>query len=187
MLTRLSVMENTTKEHWEWTLLSWEECILVPFSGDWFFSFCKTFVYLHIIRDSTAELKIFGATTEIQSNSVSYFHNWYICKILLIHDDVKLLYSLSRTGYHGSSAGKESSCGRPQFYPWVEKIPWRRDRLPTPVFLGFPGGSDREESACNAEDLGLIPWFGRTPGEGNGNPLQYSCLENLHGHRSLVG
>ena len=75
-----------------------------------FFSFCETFVYLHIIRDSIAKLKIFGATTEIESNSVSYFHNWYICKILLIHDDVKLLYSLSRMGYHRSSAGEESSC-----------------------------------------------------------------------------
>ena len=44
--------------------------------------------------------------------------------------------------------------------------------------LGFPGGSDGKESACNAEDLGLIPGLGRSPGEGNGNPLQYSCLEN---------
>ena len=43
---------------------------------------------------------------------------------------------------------------------------------------GFPGGSDGEESACNAGDLGLIPGLGRSPGEGNGNPLQYSCLEN---------
>ena len=43
---------------------------------------------------------------------------------------------------------------------------------------GFPGGSDDKESACNAGDLGLIPGLGRSPGEGNGNPLQYSCLEN---------
>ena len=43
---------------------------------------------------------------------------------------------------------------------------------------GFPGGSDSKESACNAEDLGLIPGLGRSPGEGNGNPLQYSGLEN---------
>ena len=43
---------------------------------------------------------------------------------------------------------------------------------------GFPGGSDDKESACNAEDLGSIPGSGRSPGEGNGNPLQYSCLEN---------
>ena len=42
----------------------------------------------------------------------------------------------------------------------------------------FPSGSDGEESACSAEDPGLIPELGRSPGEGNGNPLQYSCLEN---------
>ena len=44
--------------------------------------------------------------------------------------------------------------------------------------LCFPGGSDGKVSACNAGDLGLIPGSGRSPGEGNGNPLQYSCLEN---------
>ena len=66
--------------------------------------------------------------------------------------------------------------------------------------MGFHSGSDdkesackkkkkeEEESACNAEDLGLIHGLGRSPGEGNGNPLQYSCLENpreSHGQRSL--
>ena len=45
--------------------------------------------------------------------------------------------------------------------------------------LGFPGGSEGKASACNAEDLGSILGSGRSPGEGNGNPLQYSCLENL--------
>ena len=44
--------------------------------------------------------------------------------------------------------------------------------------MGFSGGSDSKESTCNAGDLGLIPGLGRYPGEGNGNPLQYSCLEN---------
>ena len=43
---------------------------------------------------------------------------------------------------------------------------------------GFPGGSDSKESACQAEDLGLIPGFGKSPGEGNDYPLPYSCLEN---------
>ena len=43
---------------------------------------------------------------------------------------------------------------------------------------GFPGGSDGKESACNAGDLSSIPGLGRSPGGGNGNPLQYSCLEN---------
>ena len=61
---------------------------------------------------------------------------------------------------------------------WVGKIPWRRDRLPTPVFLGFPGGSAGKESAHNVGDPGLIPQLGRTPGEGKGYPLQYSGLEN---------
>ena len=47
-----------------------------------------------------------------------------------------------------------------------------------PVFLGFPGGSLVKESACNVGDLGLISGLGRSPGGGNGYPLQYSGLEN---------
>ena len=69
----------------------------------------------------------------------------------------------------------------------VRKIPWRRDRLPTPVFLGFPGSSDGKQSACNAGDLGSIPELGSSPGGGHGNPLQSSCLETPHGQRRLVG
>ena len=46
---------------------------------------------------------------------------------------------------------------------------------------GFPGGSEGKASACNVGDLGLIPGLGRNPGKGNGNPLQYSCLENSMG------
>ena len=44
--------------------------------------------------------------------------------------------------------------------------------------MGLPGGSDSKESACNAGDMDSIPELGRSPGDGNGNPLQYSCLEN---------
>ena len=66
----------------------------------------------------------------------------------------------------------------PRFNSWVRKIPWRRDRLPTPVFLGFPCGSAGKESACNAGDLSLIPRLGRSPGEGKGYPLHYSGLES---------
>ena len=62
------------------------------------------------------------------------------------------------------------------FLGW--KTHWRRDRLPTPVFLGFPCGSAGKESSCNAGDLGLITGLGRSPGEGKGYPLQYSRLEN---------
>ena len=50
-----------------------------------------------------------------------------------------------------------------------------------------PGGSDGKASACNVGDLSSIPGLGRSPGEGNGNPLQYSCLENPQGQRSLAG
>ena len=46
------------------------------------------------------------------------------------------------------------------------------------LFLGFPGGSDGKVSVYNAGDLGSIPGSGRSAGEGNGNPLQYYCLEN---------
>ena len=67
-----------------------------------------------------------------------------------------------------------------------------RSFLIKPVFVGepgghqylympkgsFPGGSDSTESACNSGDMGLIPGLGRFPGIGNGNPLQYFCLEN---------
>ena len=50
---------------------------------------------------------------------------------------------------------------------------------------GLPCGSDGKESACKAGDQGSIPGLGRSPGEGNGNPLRYSCLESPHGQRSL--
>ena len=46
------------------------------------------------------------------------------------------------------------------------------------IYVSFPAGSDSKESACSAGNLGSIPGLGRSPGEGNGNPLQYSCLEN---------
>ena len=70
-----------------------------------------------------------------------------------------------------------------QFDPWVRNIPWRRDRLPTTVFLGFPGSSAGiflgfpgssagKESTCNVGDRGSIPGLGRSPGEGNSYPLQ---------------
>ena len=69
---------------------------------------------------------------------------------------------------------------------WVRNICWGRDRLPTPVFLGSPGGSAAKDSACNVGDLGLIPGLGRSPGEGKGYPLQ--CLAwripwTLWGHK----
>ena len=69
-------------------------------------------------------------------------------------------------------------CRRPWFNSWVGKTPWRKDRLPTPVFLGFLCGSAGKEFACNAGGLDSIPGLGRSSGEGKGYPLQYSALEN---------
>ena len=57
-------------------------------------------------------------------------------------------------------------------------IPRRRDRLLTPVFLGFAGDSGGKESACNAGDVGSSPGLGRSLGEEYSYPLQYSGLEN---------
>ena len=97
-------------------------------------------------------------------------------------------------GFPGSSTGNESTCnaedpclipesgrstGEGIGYPLQYfKSTGERIRPPTPVFLGFPGGSAGKESACNAGDLGSIPGLGRSPGEGKGYPLQYSGLEN---------
>ena len=55
------------------------------------------------------------------------------------------------------------------------------------TLLGFPGSLVVKDLPANAEDEGLIPGSGRSPGEGNGNPLQYACLWKTHGQRSLVG
>ena len=83
-------------------------------------------------------------------------------------------------GFPGSSVGKESTCnvGDPSSIPGLGRWCWRRDRLPTPVFLGFPCGSAGKESTCNMGDLGSIPGLGRSSGEGKGYPLQHSGLEN---------
>ena len=84
------------------------------------------------------------------------------------------------------SSDKESvlQCRRPQSHSWTGKIPWRKNRLPTPVFLSFPSGSDGKESTCNAGDLGSTPGLGRSPGEGYGYPLQYSGLANSMDRRT---
>ena len=70
-------------------------------------------------------------------------------------------------------------CRIPQFNSWVRKICWRRDRLPTPILLGFTGGSDGKESACDVGDLDSDPGLWRFPGEGNGYPLQYPYLDEF--------
>ena len=71
------------------------------------------------------------------------------------------------------------------FNSWVGKIPWVRDGLPTPVYLGSPCGSAGKESACNAGDLISIAWLGGSLGKGKGYTLQYSGGNTgLHGLQS---
>ena len=72
-------------------------------------------------------------------------------------------------------------CRRPWFDSWIRKICWRRDRLPIPVFLGFPCGSAGKESACNVGDLGSIPGLGISPGEGKGLPTPVFWPGEFHG------
>ena len=95
------------------------------------------------------------------------------------------LLSSSHHRFPDSSAVKNPPAMQETWFNfWVQEIPWRRDRLPTPVFLGFPGSLAGKESTCNVEDLGSIPGLGRSPGGGHGNPLQNSCLENPQGQES---
>ena len=70
-----------------------------------------------------------------------------------------------RVSQIGSSVGKESTSNAGDNL-WVWKMRWRRDRLPTPVFLGFPGGSAGKESALSVGDLGSVPGLGRSPEKG---------------------
>ena len=67
---------------------------------------------------------------------------------------------------------------------WVRKIAWRRDRLPTPVFLGFPGGSDGKESAIGRP--GFDPWVGKIPWRRAWQPTPLFLHREIHGQRSLV-
>ena len=78
-----------------------------------------------------------------------------------------------------------------KYFPKLSQVKdWiRNPQLPPPSLMaqGFPGGAEVKASACNVGDLGSIPGWERPPGEGNGNPLQYSCLEKPRGQKRLVG
>ena len=67
---------------------------------------------------------------------------------------------------------------------WVRKIRWRKDKLPTPVFLGFPGGSAGKESACNAGELGSIPRVGKIPWRREWLPTPVFWSGQFHGLHS---
>ena len=119
---------------------------------------------------------IWGGRWEGGSGLGTHVHPW------LIHVNVwQNQYSIVKQNKVKIKIKKKRiclQCRRPGFDPWVGQICWKRDRLPTPVFLGFPCGSAAKESACSVGDSASIPGLERSPGEGNGYPLQYSGLEN---------
>ena len=80
-------------------------------------------------------------------------------------------YSSRNGGFNPQLVKNPPAVQEPWFNSWLRKILWRRDRLTTPVFLGFPCGSAGKKSARNVGGLGSIPGLGRSPGEGKG----YSC------------
>ena len=83
---------------------------------------------------------------------------------------------LEIVGFPDSSVDKGSTFNAGDLFDfWIGKICWRRDKLPTPVFLGFPCSLTGKEFSCNAGDLGLISGLGRSLGEATGYPLQYSA------------
>ena len=88
-----------------------------------------------------------------------------------VHSHTSLSLSWNAIQFNGASLVDQLAKNPPAmqetwFNSWVRKTTWSMDRLPTPVFLGFPGGSDSKESACNAGNLGSIPGLGRSLGGG---------------------
>ena len=77
-------------------------------------------------------------------------------------------------------------CRRLQFNSRIREIPWRRDRLPTTVCLGFPGGSDGKESTFSAR-LGFDPWVGKIPWRREWLPTPVFWPRKFYGQRSLAG
>ena len=86
---------------------------------------------------------------------------------------------LEIVGFPDSSVDKGSTFNAGDLFDfWIGKICWRRDKLPTPVFLDFPGGTAGKESICNAGDLGSISGLGRSPGEFHGLYSPWSHKES---------
>ena len=100
------------------------------------------------------------------------------------------MYFFSCISYHTAKYWGFSiirlQCRRPCFDSSVRRIPWGRDKPSTPVFLGFPGGSDGKESACNVIDLGSVPGLGRFPWRKKWLPTLIFWPGEFHGQRSLA-
>ena len=123
---------------------------------------------------------------ETNLKTLSFYCNFTILiKLILITVLLPCIsFNCMFGGFPDSSVGKESTCTEADPGVIPGKIHWRRDRLPTPVFLGFHFGSIGKESACNAGDPSLIPGLGRSTGERKGYPVQYFGLENSMDYRA---
>ena len=130
---------------------------------------------IHIVTGvSTSSMFIAGYYSGyryIQINYILFVQYGHLVCFYLLAFRASLIAQLVKNQV--CKVGKESV-----FNSWVGKTHWRKDRLPTPVFLGFPCGSAGKEFACNVGGLDSMPGLGRSPGEGKGYPLQYSALEN---------
>ena len=80
-----------------------------------------------------------------------------------VHEELSLSYVSGGASLVAQLVKNSPAIQETKFNPWVRKISWRRDRLPTTVFLGFPGGSAGKESACNVGRPGFNPWVGKIP------------------------
>ena len=114
--------------------------------------------------------------SEINLLSVTSFTNTFFYSVDCLFILFMVSFAIQRASLIAQLVKNPLAMQETWFNSWVGKICWRRIRLPTPVFLGFPSGSADKESACNARGLGLIPRLGRSPGEGQGYLLQYSGL-----------
>ena len=93
-----------------------------------------------------------------------------------------------KNGFPDSSIRNESTCNviDPWFNSWVKKFPWSRDRLPTPVFLGFPGDSEGKRICLQCGRPGFIHWVGKIFRRREWLPIPVFLPGELHGQRNLV-
>ena len=132
-------------------------------------------------QESSRKTSISALLTMPKPLTVWITTNWKILKEMGIPDD---LTCLLRNLYAGQEAKVRTGHGTTDWFQIGKGVHQSCVLLPCLFNLSFPGGSDGKVSACDVGDPGLIPGSGRSPGEGNGNPLQNSCLENPMGREA---
>ena len=114
-----------------------------------------------------------------RSHEQGRFHNCYRDHVAR----ARAIWGICKRGSHLSAWWRWHAIGRFRLLPKTKWKPLKSSKQMSyfrvlSKRMGFPGGSDGKESACNVGDPGSIPGLGRVPGEGNAYPVQYSCLEN---------